>query len=120
MLQKLTLDKDSFRSIVAYYPQSTIGDKVCKVWYQSMDDDKWPKGKARICMNNHDALIGLSPKKYAKTCLRIMKKYAEEPVRIISVDNKQITNMIIPADLKMSVADEQGYHRWSSLKGLTL
>ena len=48
---------ETTESIVAFYPQSTIGDHMCRVIYKSHDDDKFPKGKARIALNTHDGLL---------------------------------------------------------------
>jgi DNA polymerase I-like protein with 3'-5' exonuclease and polymerase domains len=119
------MSESTLESIVAFKPQSTIGDKVVQVIYQSEDDDEWPHD-ARIAMNIHDALIGIAPIAKADTCLRIMKKYAEQPIYI-----KNREPLIIPASLKKTTnatafrttpngdiefyEHEQGYHRWSSL-----
>lgn len=107
------IDENSLESIVAFKPQSTIGDKVCQVWYKSEKDEKWPDG-CRIALNVHDALICHGPRDKIKDCLVIMKKYAEEPI-IINGEP-----LIIPADLKMSEPDEFGIHRWSNLKKVVL
>lgn len=123
---------EALESIVAFRPQSTIGDKVCRVIYQSHDDPRWPYN-ARIRLNVHDALIALAPKDKARLCLSIMKKYAEEPI-IVHAD---MPPLIIPAECGISVPvryemvnnndntgkeeykwieDETGMHRWSSIK----
>lgn len=107
------IDEAAFESIVAFRPQSTIGDKVCQVWYQSESDERWPE-HCRIALNIHDALICHGPLSKIKTCLAIMKEHAESPILIKG------EQLIIPADLKMSVADETGEHRWSTLKKVTL
>jgi len=60
------VDDDVSKSIVAFYPQSTIGDKVVQTWYQAEEDDKWPTGHARIAINVHDNLVGISELRYAK------------------------------------------------------
>jgi uracil-DNA glycosylase family 4 len=112
IMERLT--EEALESIVAFKPQSTIGDKVSKVIYQCHEDDKWDVRRERICLNVHDALVGLATKDRAKHCLSIMKKYAEEPIFVRGEP------MIIPADLAMSVADEKGLHRWSNLKKLKL
>jgi DNA polymerase I-like protein with 3'-5' exonuclease and polymerase domains len=117
------LDDNALESIVAFKPQSTIGDKVCSVIYKSESDPEWPSYLtttrfgikkryllARIILNIHDALICLAPIDKIETCLRIMKKHAEEPLII------QGEKLIIPADTKMSQPDERGVHRWSNLK----
>lgn len=113
-------DEEVLKSIIAFYPQSTIGDKVQKVWYQAQEDDEWPAA-ARIVVNVHDNLIGCSvPGDNAKRALKIMKKYAEEPITVIDAWGKTSDQIIIPAELKMSVPDERGVHRWSNLKEVSL
>lgn len=101
-------DDDALRSVVAFKPQSTIGDKVCRVIYQSEDDPRWPYN-ARIALNVHDALVCLAPIEKLKTCLSIMKKYAEEPLLIHG------NQLIIPADLKVADSPTE-INRWSTLK----
>lgn len=107
------IDDSALDSIIAFRPQSTIGDKVSEIIYQCHDDTNWPHD-ARIAMNIHDALIGISPIKKAVKCLRIMKRYAESPIVING------RPLIIPADCKMSQPDEYGVHRWSTLKSVEL
>ena len=113
VIQRIT--EEVLESIIAFKPQSTIGDKVCRVWYQSIEDNGWPK-EARIALNVHDALVGMAPKKYTKTALRIMKKYAEEPITIQNVYKDPPEQLIIPAECKISLPDDKGVHRWSNLK----
>lgn len=112
VMERLT--EEAMESIVAFKPQSTIGDKVSQVIYQSQEDDKWDRRKERICLNIHDALVGLATEKRAKTCLQIMKKYAEQPIMVRGEP------LIIPADMGISQADESGLHRWSSIKKVKL
>ena len=130
LLQRLD-DKDALESIVAFYPQSTIGDKVGKVWYQSHEDDRWDMSKARIRLNIHDALIGVAHKDFALTALSIMKKYAEEPILIENIYKTKIEPLIIPAETKISTLDiydrktkqiigQDTLHRWSNLKAVNL
>lgn len=101
-------------TFVAFYPQSTIGDKVSRIIRQCHTDPEWPTGEARIALNIHDALIALNKIGHGSVVRAIMKKYAEEPILIEGCDS-QIRELIIPCDLKTSVPDEQGVHRWSSL-----
>jgi len=108
ILERLT--EEALESIVAFKPQSTIGDKVSRVIYQCHDDERWPKSVARIVLNIHDALICLAPLNLLKGCLAIMKEHAEEPIMV------QGEPLIIPADLAMSAPDDLGIHRWSNLK----
>lgn len=111
IMERLT--EDSMESIVAFKPQSTIGDLVCKVIYEAEDDPRWPSD-ARMVLNIHDALIALAPLDKLKTCLSIMKAYAERPILVKGRE------LIIPADCKTSYADEQGKHRWSQLKAVDI
>src|SRR4029077_8840246 len=120
------IDDDVLRSIVAFYPQSTIGDKVTQVWYQSESDDNWPED-ARIAIDVHDCLVCIASPRTIKTALSIMKKHAEEPIPIKNVFTNRIEQLIIPAEPKMSypvtrvlkdngswdyVEDKNGVHRW--------
>jgi len=127
-LNRLT-DDEALKSVVAFRPQSTIGDKVSQVWYQSESDPKWPHN-ARVALNNHDALIGIAPISKAKTCLAIMKRYAEEPIMVTSTVTGKTNPLIIPAETKISypttwnieqgklqfIPDGRGLHRWSHMK----
>jgi uracil-DNA glycosylase family 4 len=123
------LDDDVLKSIVAFYPQSTIGDKVTRVWYQSESDDKWPDD-ARVAIDVHDNLVCIASPRTIKTALSIMVKYAEEPIPIRNVFTNRIEQLIIPAEAKMSYPvsyvlndkgkweykeDPKGVHRWSHL-----
>lgn len=112
------IDEDALESIVAFVPQSTIGDKVKKVWYQSHEDDEWDNNKMRIKLNVHDALIGIATPDKAKTALKIMKKYMEEPILVENVYRTKVEECIIPGDVALSEPDEFGVHRWSTLKKL--
>lgn len=125
------LDEDVLKSIIAFYPQSTIGDKIVRVWYQCHEDEKWPRGRARIAIDVHDNLVGISETKYAKTCLAIMKKYAEEPILIQDVyKRRKHEPLSIPCELKISypsswdakkkqfVRDPKGLHRWSNMEAI--
>lgn len=126
------IDEDVLKSIVAFFPQSTIGDKITQVWYQSEEDDDWPDD-ARIAIDVHDNLVAIASEKTAKTCLAIMKKHAESPIWIQDVwRRKKHEPLIIPAELKISVpsswdetcksfiADPNGKHRWSFMEKVKL
>lgn len=106
---------DALEPVIAFYPQSTIGDKVGRIIYQCHHDPDWPRDNARIALNIHDALIATNRIGFGPVVREIMKKYAEEPLLIEGMDN-QIRELIIPCDLKTSVADEHGVHRWSTLQ----
>lgn len=109
-VQLIPVTEESTEAIVAFYPQSTVGDHVCRVIYKSHDDDRWPKRQARIALNTHDGLIGIAHKDVAKQALRVLIKHAEAPLMI---GGKQL---IIPAECGISVPDEGGVHRWSTIK----
>ena len=110
-LERLT--EESFDSVIAFKPQSTIGDKVSSVIYLCHDDPKWPSD-ARMVLNVHDALIAIHRPVDAPTVQRIMKKYAETPIMIRGEP------VVIFTDFKQSEPDEQGVHRWSTLKDIAL
>lgn len=131
------IDDAVLKSIVAFYPQSTIGDKITQVWYCSHEDDDWPVGKARIAIDVHDNLVAIAEPKVAKTCLRILRKHAESPIWIQDVHQKRKHEPLsIPAELKMSyptlwdakankgkgdfVEHPKGLHRWSHMKVVEL
>lgn len=105
---------EATESVVAFYPQSTIGDKVTNIIVQCHNDPEWPKNEARIALNIHDALIAINKQGVGAEVRAIMKKYAEEPILIEGCDNK-IRELIVPCDLKVSQPDEFGVHRWSTL-----
>jgi hypothetical protein len=128
------IDDDVLKSIVAFYPQSTIGDKITQVWYESESDDKWPDD-ARVAIDVHDNLVCIASPRTIKTALSIMIKYAEKPIPIRNVFTNKIEELIIPADAKMSYPvsyvlddkgkwdykeDPNGVHRWSHLKKVEL
>lgn len=110
------IDEDALESIVAFVPQSTIGDLVKKVWYLSHEDDGWDMNKMRIKINVHDSLIGIAHPDYAMKALKIIKKHFETPFIVPDVYNRKFEQLIIPADGKISKADEFGIHRWSTLE----
>ena len=107
------IEDSNLDSIIAFKPQSTIGDHVCEVIYKSHDDEMWP-ADARIALNIHDALIALVPLDEAKirAAAEVMRRHAEAPIFIHGEP------LIIPADFKLSVPDEGNVQRWSTLKNL--
>lgn len=106
---------EAAESIIAFYPQSTIGDKVARTIVQCHNDPEWPRSEARICLNIHDALIALHSNSVGAEVRGIMKKYAEEPLIIEDMSGVK-RELIIPCDLKASKPDEKGMHRWSTLE----
>lgn len=116
-------------TLVAFYPQSTIGDKVSRCIYLCEDDPEWPKD-ARMLLNIHDALIAINRPEDGDVVRRIMKKYAEEPLMIEGIDGVT-RELIIPCDLKTSTKTivrvdgtleehEDGKHRWAGMKKVKL
>ncbi len=120
------LDDDSqLESIVAFKPQSSIGDKVCKVIYEAQEDDRWVKN-ALIWVNVHDSVTAFVPSSRALSMLRVLKEYAEKPIYVRG------EQLIIPADCKISVPsswdesankgkgawvkDPAGLHRWNFME----
>jgi uracil-DNA glycosylase family 4 len=121
------LDPSILGTLVAFYPQSTIGDKVARCIYLCESDPDWPSD-ARMLLNIHDALIALNRPEDGPTVRSIMKKYAEEPLMIEGMDGKT-RELIIPCDFKVSTTtlvrangelyeDPEGLHRWAGMKKL--
>lgn len=110
------LTKESMDSIIAFEPQSSIGDLLEETWYKSHEDDKWPIHAARILIDVHDSLTAICKIEHAKTCASILVKHAERPIYI----NDNVPPLIIPAEAKISVPDDCGIHRWSNLKSIIL
>lgn len=110
-------DEEALKSVVAYYPQSTIGDKVSRTIYMCHSDPDWPVGRARMALNIHDALISLHEldRGVTEAVQHVMKKHAEEPLLIKDIYG-ETRELIIAAELKQSVADSDGVHRWSNLE----
>lgn len=133
------IDDEVLKSIVAFYPQSTIGDKITQVWYQAEEDDKWPMD-ARVCLDVHDNLVAMASPKTIKTALKILKRYAEAPIMIQDAWHGKAEPLIIPAECKISypvswqnvklkgdtkkkwqmAPDPKGTHRWGFLQSVEL
>lgn len=135
------IDEDVLESVIAFYPQSTIGDKITQSWYMSAEDDDWPMD-ARIAIDVHDNLVAITTPKVAKTALRVLKKHAESPIWIQDVYGRRKPEPLsIAAELKMSypsswsetaveqsdgtykpgfIADKKGLHRWSNMEVVKL
>lgn len=103
---------EQLAAIVAFRPQSTIGDKNVEVTYRSQEDDQWPHN-ARIILNVHDSLTCIAPFDKVKTAIAIMKKYAEQPIIVRGEP------MIIPAETKW-VDPKNEVRRWSDLSKVEL
>ena len=108
-LERVT--EEALDSVIAFNPQSTIGDKVSSVIYLCEEDDDWPTD-ARIILNIHDALIAIHRPDDKHIVQRIMKKHAESPILIRGQE------VSIGTDFKESVAGDDGIHRWSTLQGI--
>ena len=106
-LERLT--EESFDSVIAFIPQSTIGDKVSSVIYECHEDPEWPTD-ARMLLNIHDALIAIHRLEDKTIVQKVMKKHAESPILI---RGQQVS---IGTDFKESVPDKKGIHRWSTLQ----
>lgn len=109
-IQGDTSDPETLESIVAFRPQSTIGDKVSRVIYLCEDDDEWPCD-ARMALNVHDAVVALAPIDKAKTVAKIIKRHMEEPICV----RPTLPPLIIPADIGIAEPDEYGIRRWSTI-----
>ena len=102
------LSEEALDSVIAFIPQSTIGDKVSSVIYQCHEDPRWPES-AQVVLNIHDALITIHKMKDKKAVTNIMKEHAESPIIIRGHPVR------IPSEFKHSKADKKGIHRWSTL-----
>lgn len=109
LLERIT--PEALESIVAFRPQSSIGDKVAQVIYEAEDDPRWPSS-ARMLMNIHDADIALCRVEDARLVASILKKYAEKPMIV----RKDMPPLIIPTAIAIAEPDEFGIRRWSTLK----
>ena len=113
-------DDAALESIVAFEPQSLNGDHTSGVIYKCHQDPEWPPS-ARILINVHDANIAINRHEDGPAVRAIMRKYAEQPLYINSVQNRlrgidAPTELIVPAEMGVSVPDEQGVHRWSTIR----
>jgi uracil-DNA glycosylase family 4 len=102
-------DDSALDSIIAFVPQSTAGDKICSVIYQSENDPDWPVD-ARIILNIHDALIAIHRPVDGVLVRSIMRKYMEQPI-IINGES-----LIVPSEFAETVPGPDGKHSWASLR----
>lgn len=119
ILQRLN-DEEVLESIVAFSPQSTVGDHVKRCWRLSHEDDEWDSRYMQIRMNQHDGLLGIATPAKAKTALKIMKKHMEVPIMIQDVYRTSVEPCIIPGECKISKPGKDGVHRWSTLEKVKL
>jgi DNA polymerase I-like protein with 3'-5' exonuclease and polymerase domains len=113
-------DPVALDSIIAFEPQSINGDWTSSVIYKCHTDPDWPP-TARICINVHDANICLNKIEDGPTVRAIMKRHAEQPIWINSVQNRlrgidKPEPLIVPAEMAHSYPDANGVHRWSTIK----
>lgn len=108
------LDDGSLDSIIAFKPQSTVGDHVSQTIRRCHEDRNWPSDSL-IVLNVHDALIAICPLGKMRWVAGIMKHHAEKPIRVVSM-NGVPHDVVIPAEFAFSQPDEKGVHRWSTLK----
>ena len=106
---------EAMESVVAFVPQSTIGDKVTSTIYECHDDDRWPRDnqgglRAQMVLNIHDALVAMHLLEDKEVVQEVMRHHAETP---IDIDGQAI---VIPAEIKESYPDSEGVHRWSTIK----
>lgn len=104
------INENNLDSVIAFRPQSTIGDYVASIIYDVEEDPEFPKDKARCLLNIHDALVFLVHKDVKDLMLKLVWKHAHKPIRINGED------VVVGMDFKVSVPDEQGVERWSTLK----
>lgn len=97
-------------SVIAFKPQSTIGDYVSSIIADVEDDPEFPKDKARCILNIHDALIFLYKLDVEELMMKLIWKWANKPLNINGED------VVIGMDFKKAYPDEQGIRRWSTMK----
>lgn len=101
-------------SVIAFKPQSTIGDYVSSIIADIEEDPQFPKDKARCILNIHDALVfiyKLEPD-VEKLMMKLIWKWANKPIMINGEP------VVIGMDFKKSYPDENGVHRWTTLKSV--
>ena len=113
-------DPVALDSIVAFEPQSLNGDWTSSVIYKCHNDPEWPSS-SRIVINVHDANIALNRHEDGPTVRAIMQRHAEKPIWINSIQNRlrgvdDPEPLIIPAEMGVSQPDNEGVHRWSTIK----
>ena len=105
-----TITENNLDSVIAFKPQSTIGDYVASIIYDVEEDPEFPKDKARCLLNIHDALVFLVHHDVKDLMLKLVWKHANKPININGED------VVVGMDFKVSVPDDTGTERWSTLK----
>jgi uracil-DNA glycosylase len=117
LLSRIDSD-DALTPIIAFEPQSSIGDKVCEVIYLAHEDRDWPRShhglEAAVTLNIHDALIAVARLDDMARVARVLHRHATRP---LIVRNQEL---VIPCELALSRPDADGTHRWSTLKKVKL
>lgn len=106
------LNENNMDSIIAFKPQSTIGDYVSSIIADVEEDPEFPKDDARCLLNIHDALIFLYKLDKEELMKKLIWKHANKPL-IINGEP-----VVIGMDFKISIPDEDGIRRWSHMKGI--
>lgn len=106
------ITENNMDSVIAFKPQSTIGDYVSSIIADVEEDPEFPKDAARCLLNIHDALIFLYRLDVEELMMKLVWKHANKP---ININGEQV---VIGMDFKKSYPDENGVHRWSTLKGV--
>ena len=113
-------DPNALDSIIAFEPQSINGDWTSSVTYKAHHDPEWPP-TARIVINVHDANIALNRIVDGPAVRAIMKRHAEQPLWINSIQNRlrgidKPEPLIVPAEMGVSLPDANGVHRWNTIQ----
>lgn len=106
------INENNLDSVIAFKPQSTIGDYVSSIIADVEEDPAFPKDKARCLLNIHDALVFLVHESVEDLMLKLVWKWANKP---ININGKEV---VIGMDFKVSKPDDKGVHRWSTLKSI--
>lgn len=108
-------NESSFDSIIAFYPQSTIGDHVKRIIRKAHNDPEWDTNEAQCLLNIHDANVAMVPDSddARRHYTKILKKYSDEPIIINGAP------IVIPSDFKWSKLHEV-QHRWSHMEKVTI
>ncbi len=98
LLSRIDDDK-ALESIIAFGPQSSIGDKVCQVIYEAHEGRDWPRSsrglEACITLNIHDALIALARLEDMQQVAMVLKRHASKPLIV-----RAIKSCVIPVSLR--------------------
>jgi uracil-DNA glycosylase family 4 len=117
LLSRIDSD-EALTPIIAFEPQSSIGDKVCEVIYLAHEDSDWPRSsnglEAAVTLNIHDALIALARHGDMERVAHVLHRHATRPLIVRGQE------LVIPAEIAMSQPDNAGVHRWSTLKKVKL